>query len=358
MQRTRTLLGMLAGAAALVLAAGATTVNAASPAPADTPAAVPTVVTLPLFGAPLTVDVTTGPGGTLTSVTVDPADGWTATNLKPKRVVFENSDGTAKVKVGTGHGGQSVSARAGSLDDISGPGSWSGDVFGTGAATTVDFTIGAAGDGGPDITGVSSSDATADIGTTQYHSGDHHGHHGHDGDSVQTASVRVTFTSGGQSRSLMIVATVKTDEDGTTKAGVSVSLGRLRGVAQPVDVATGDKTWTGQLCDGSTATINYTVNADGTLTFGSATPDPQRVKNDGGKIDVRFARDAAVRIRARLGDQGITVNVSEMIRCRGAADPAVNTPVSTTVDQHQGDHHGGDRGGDGGFGGGDHHRRG
>src|SRR4051812_30203306 len=40
---------------------------------------VETVTTLPLFGAPLTVDVTSGPGGALSSIDVTPADGLTAT---------------------------------------------------------------------------------------------------------------------------------------------------------------------------------------------------------------------------------------------------------------------------------------
>jgi hypothetical protein len=84
--------------------------------------------------------------------------------------VFESSNAagdTARVVVKSKHGGQSVSARAGTLAQVSGPGSWSGDLFGTGAATTVNFVIGAAADGSPDITGVTSSDSTAVIGATE-----------------------------------------------------------------------------------------------------------------------------------------------------------------------------------------------
>src|SRR3954453_3823877 len=86
---------------------------------------VPTTVMLPLFGAPLTIGITTGPGGALTEVTVDPAAGATATQLRPHKVVFEfsNPHPTAqpgKVVVRSRHGGQSVSTRAGSLADVSG----------------------------------------------------------------------------------------------------------------------------------------------------------------------------------------------------------------------------------------------
>src|SRR5262245_10096325 len=51
------------------------------------PSAVPaeTSVTLPLFGAPLTVDISSGPGGALTSVSLNPADGFTATKTKPNK---------------------------------------------------------------------------------------------------------------------------------------------------------------------------------------------------------------------------------------------------------------------------------
>src|SRR6185295_16352166 len=112
-------------------------------------------VTLPLFGVPLTIDITTGPGGTLTDVSVDSANPTVATKLKPHKVVFSSTSAAdptadpAKVTVKSKHGGQSVSARAGSLADLTGDGSWSGDVFGDGNASKVTFTIGGT-DAAPD----------------------------------------------------------------------------------------------------------------------------------------------------------------------------------------------------------------
>ena len=52
----------------------------------------PTSVTLPMFGVPLTIGITTGPGGALTEVTVDPADGNVATKARPHKVVFESAN--------------------------------------------------------------------------------------------------------------------------------------------------------------------------------------------------------------------------------------------------------------------------
>src|SRR5258706_15781173 len=72
----------------------------------------PTTVTLPLFGAPLTLDITTDVGGGITNVAVDAADGTVATQLKPHKVVFQSPNlldptgDPARVVVKSRHGGQ------------------------------------------------------------------------------------------------------------------------------------------------------------------------------------------------------------------------------------------------------------
>lgn len=332
MQRKRTLGGILA-ALTVVLIGTSSAASTVSAAPASL--AVPSVITLPLFGVPLTIEVAAGPGGALTSVSVNPADGLTATTVKPNKVVFVNEDGTAKVVVRGRVGGQRVEVKAGALADVSGPGGWSGDVFGSGAITNVSFTVAATADGGPDITGVSSSDPTAVIGATEYHSNEHH--HLRMG-----ASVRVTFISGGQTRSLWINAVLKIYDDGVTCAKVSVTLRRLHGVVQPVADAIGIKTWVGLLCDGTEASITYTVNEDGSLSDVSAIPDTAVVAADGNKVRVRFASGERVKIRSHSSADGIKVSVHERIRCRDSADPTVNTPIDTSAghDDHDGDRHG------------------
>jgi hypothetical protein len=292
---------------------------------------VPTTVMLPLFGAPLTFGITTGPGGALTEVTVDPSDSATATQLRPHKVVFEiaNTDPTAepgKVVVRSRHGGQSVSTRAGSLADVSGAGQWSGDVFGDGTATTVDFTIGDAGDGTPDITGITSTGATADIGDVQHSTGDD------DEGTESSAKVTVTFTNtaGDMSRSVTIKVKVETDEEGNASAKVTVSLGRLKGLAVDAGTAAGPHTWSGVLCDNTAATITYDVAEDGTVSNVVATPAADRVRSDGGKIEVRFTNKERVRIRVREDNGQITINVDERIRC-DSPDPTTNAATTSSV---------------------------
>jgi hypothetical protein len=309
---------------------------------------VPTTVTLPLFGAPLTIDITTGPGGALTDVSVDSANATVATKLKPRKVVFETANpdvagDPGKVTVKSRHGGQSVSARAGSLADVSGAGSWSGDLFGDGTVSTVAFTIGAGADGGPDITGITAS-AGGEVGDVKRSTDD-------DDDEIeQSARVSIKFTStdGAQSRSVSIKVKVE-DDDGETDAKLSISVGRLKGVAVDAAAAAGPHTWTGTLCDNSTATIAYTVAEDGSVSDVTATPDTADVRTGDHKIDVRFSDDERVRIKVRENDGQIKISVDERIRC-DSADPTTN--VSTSIpddddDENDGDRNGGDQGNSG-----------
>ncbi|MCU1397087.1 MAG: hypothetical protein JWN62_196 [Acidimicrobiales bacterium] len=310
-------------------------ISAVLSAPAAAPAE--TVTTLPLFGAPLSIDITSGPGSTIASIDVTPADGLTATADRPSKVRFVNAAGTAKVEVTSRGGGQNVEARAGQLSDVSGPGSWTGDVFGTGATTTVNFTTGAAADGSPTITGVTSSDASAVIGTLKVRSHD----------DASDAAVNVKFTNGIQARVLTIHVSVST-HDGESHAKVSVSLSRSSGRTLPVADVVGAQTWNGTLCDGTAASIAYTVNADGSITGASATPTADITQRSPNGIAVTFAEHEQVSIRVKSSDDAtnLRVSVDERIRC-DAADPAVNTPVSTTVPTSV-DDHGNDQGGDGG----------
>jgi hypothetical protein len=305
--------------------------------------------TLPLFGAPLTVDVSTDPGGALAAVAVNPADGFTAVADRPNRVAFVNADGTATVRVNAGHRGDQVKVSGSTLADIVGPGGWSGDVFGSGTTTSVAFTIADRGDGTPDIVGVTSTDSTATIGATEYHTRG----------KGSSAKAVVVFTDGTQKRVLAIGASVST-RDGATRASVSATLSDARGVPQAAADAAGVHTWDGPLCDGTAAHVEYTVATDGTISDVSATPEGATVGERRGTTSVEFASGERVIIGARERDGQITVNVEPAFRCE-TADPTVNTPIDTTIpgdwdnDGHGGDHRGddqgGDRGGHGGHGG-------
>jgi hypothetical protein len=326
--------------AALGSAIGVTTTHADTTPPPIGAAVVPVAVstsitTLPLLGASLTVDVTTGPGGALASIAIDPADGFTATTVKSHKVAFVNDAGTARVVVKSKHGGQTVEAKAGSLLDISGTGGWEGDVFGTGTTTHVAFTVGAATDGTPDITNVTSDDTTSVIGATEYSNGDGDDHEGDDDES--SARVRIKFILGTQARTLTIKASVHTD-DGETRAKVSVSLSRMKSNALPADQVVGHQQWKGVLCDGTAATIDFEVAADGTVSGVVVSPVTAVVESAENTIGVRFDTGERVRIKVQDHDGMRSIRVDEKIRCNFTA-PTVNTPTSLGGDNHDGDDH-------------------
>jgi hypothetical protein len=280
------------------------------------------VTTLPLFGAPLSVDVATTPSGALASVAVTLADGstptdLTATKVRANQVAFVNDAKTGKVRVEARRGADKVGVTAGALNDILGPGGWSGDVFGTGTKTTVSFQIVAGTDGAPDISAVTTSDPSAKVGDVQHNNDDH----------VKAARVTITFTAGIQTRRLTIAASVFTIGD-TTKAASQVLLSKISGTTLPADQAAGAHTWTGMLCDGSTANVAYTVASDGTITAGAVTPSTATATADGNTLRVKFSDTESLVITVVGKDGNLRISASPRLRC-GRTTPTVNTPTST-----------------------------
>ena len=168
-------------------------------------------------------------------------------------------------------------------------------------------------------------------------------------------SIKFTNTAGDLSRSLTIAVKVKTDEDGNTSAKISISLGRIKGVEGK---AVGAHTWVGMLCDGTDASIAYTVDADGVVTVGTVTPAGSTTATDGDKTTVTFATGEQVRIKVKSDDGQMTVSVKERIRC-DSPNPTTNDSTSIPADNNNNDHNngGGDnQGGAGGNGRGDHHK--
>jgi hypothetical protein len=303
----------LSGLLAVATAAVITPVRAFAAAPQQ--ATSPTSVTLPLFGAPLTIDITATDTGELSNVTVNPADGLTATTLKPNRVVFETAGGTGTIVVRNREGRESVTVRAGTLADISGAGQWKGDVFGTGSNTTVDFTVGALDGGAPTITGVTSSDATAQIGDLTTSTDE----------DEQSARVTVLFTNAGQTRALSIRAEVETEDDGSTEASLKLVLSRAKNLPQPAADVAGPHSWDGHLCDGTTARIDFTIGLDGTVSGVTATPSPLSVRGEEHTSVVRFTKFQRVRISAQLEDGLIALDVVEKFRC--GTNPTTNATI-------------------------------
>lgn len=317
-QVTTALIAAALGAALTATPARAEDTTTTSDPAAVVPAAAPVIAattstTLPLFGVALTIDVATGPDGSLASITLNPADGFTETNSKPNRVAFVNDAGTAKVVVKTRDGGQRVEAKAGSLEAVSGAGIWSGDVFDTGTTTTVNFTIGTL-DGGPDVSGVTVNDPTAVVGATEY-STDEDDHGDDDGDETKrVAKVRIKFVNGIQARYLTIKAELKTD-DGETRAKVQVSLSKLKALEVDAAVATGPQFWQAMLCDGSEARIDYVVSPEGTVSNVVVSHPDAQVEAGDEKITVRFATGERVTIKVHSSDGQRKIKVDVKIRC-------------------------------------------
>jgi hypothetical protein len=357
MNRTKLTAGFFASAVVLLAGIGVGSATAA-PKPTVDPQA-PTIITLPFMGTPVTLTVTTGPGGNIVSADIGTPDAFATGTVSPNKVKFVSTDGALQVSVKSKGNEQRVTARAGDLASFIGDGTWSGDVFGDAGVSSVAYTVGDDGSGNPTLSNVVASPAagiTTDPVTPEMSTGEE----------GASARANVVFTKDGQSRTLTIKVSVHTgegDDDDDGGASLRVSLGKLRGVPVDATLAAGDKTWTGALCDGvTTATVLYTVNADGTLTFTSVDPGDAQVQQDANKLDIRFTSGERVRISAKLADGKITVSIREKIRCRDAVDPTTN--VTNTIpnngedddegDDHGGDHHGGGQQGGGQQGGGDH----
>ena len=107
--------------------------------------------TLPLMGTSLQVDIALDTVGVIKTVDVNPLSGMTKTKADPGYVRFATSDGKTSVSVLARGGRLSLTERT-TLDNLKGNGSWSADVFGTKAKSTVDYTIGKDGSGNPTVT--------------------------------------------------------------------------------------------------------------------------------------------------------------------------------------------------------------
>jgi len=315
------------------------------PAP-EAAAAAPVVaassaVTLPLFGAPLVVDINVDPGGNLVDVALNQPGDFSATTAKPNKVVFVNEVEGVKVKVKAKHGGQRIEARAAELADVSGPSTWSGDVFENGQDTVIDFAVGALADGSPDLTGVTvTSPLEFTVGEIQHDSGDGHAR----------ASVAIQFTDSGQRRTVWISVSLRASENHAS-AKLSIELSRIKGAEVPDGAAVGAHTWSGMLCDGTNATINYTVAEDGSIADVTASPEGAEIVSGHRGVKVSFATGESVHIDTRHDDGQLQVGADDRIQCDAAA-PSINTPLDedadTGDDSDRGDDdHRRDRGDDG-----------
>lgn len=223
--------------------------------------------TIPLFGSPLTVAVTLDAVGNVSGVDLDPVGDFEATQVGPHAVSFASTGSTAQVRIRAHGNSMSIKARAGTLGDLVGSGTWSADVFGTGETTTVQYTVGDAGDGTPTVS-IDSVSAPADVAVEQKPGEAKSGKHG------SGAWAGVTFSFEGFVKRLSVAVWVRPDADPGAGLRITLTGNDRRGLAGSIDDLVGAHSWAGALCDGTLVGVNFTVNADGTATYTGATGAP------------------------------------------------------------------------------------
>jgi hypothetical protein len=298
--------------------------------------------TLPLLGSSLTVQVTLDGTGNVSQVNLDPVGTYSASRLSAHAVTFDSAGGTTQVKIKARGDKLSIKASAGSLDALVGPGTWSADVFGTGAKSTVAYTVGKAADGSPTLAlGAISAAAgiTVEAGTPTTRTDD-------DGDT--SASVKIAFNHNGYTKKLSIKVSV--EATGVHHASLELKLSgkdrqKLSGTLASL---VGPHSWSGKLCTGTAVTIAYTVNADGTVTYGSATGGTATVKTGEHGFTARFdGTKVKVSVSLKQDESGMYSLKTDAKRggCghETAPLPKVNTPVKPGADQPS-DHQGKDSG--------------
>lgn len=255
--------------------------------------------TLPLLGTSMTVAVSLDASGNISGVTLTPSGTLTATSTTPEVVRFSSADGTTKVSVRAKGSKLSLSAHTGSLSDLVGAATWAADVFGTGAKSSVGYTVGTDGSGGPTITigAVSTpSDVTSQVMTL--------GSKGFEGsDEGGQAVAGVSFARQGFKKDLTIKVDV--DRDGTASLKITLSGRDRQKLTGTLAALAGARTWAAHLCDGTAVAVAYHVAGDGTIAYDGATgaPATERARYNG--IAVRFDGTAVgVRIGLRSNGDG------------------------------------------------------
>jgi hypothetical protein len=226
--------------------------------------------TLPLLGTPLTVGVSLDATGKISSIALNPT-GLTQTSSSDGQVTFSNADGSVKVKVRAGGSRLSISAKS-TLAGLSGPGTWKADVFGTGAKSSVSYTVGADGTGKPTLA-IDAVDAAAGIVATKTDPAAK----SHDG--AASASAGVTFARDGYMKRLSI--TVRVGKDGSATLSLTLSGRDRQQLAGTLADLAGSRTWSAHLCDGTAVGVQYHLTAAGDLAFDAATGAPATSKDIG-----------------------------------------------------------------------------
>lgn len=172
---------------------------------------------LPVLGTGLTVTITRGEDGEISAVALDPADGSTVVKENDHKMVFLLGDGDTEVVVKVRRNTIQTQVKADATADVTGPGSWSADVFGNGAVT-IPYTVSFEGNA-PIITLgeiVTPEGVTAEAGEPKARVSD-------DGDKA-FYKLKVRLASGEESAKVTLVAKTYVDDDGEVKVRFAVSV--------------------------------------------------------------------------------------------------------------------------------------
>ncbi len=172
--------------------------------------------TLPVLGSGLNVTITRDDRGKIASVALDPDTGATIVKEKDHKVVFLLGDEETQVVVKSrGHSVQ-TKVRSNATEHVTGPGSWSADVFGTGPVTipyTVSFdgitptvTIGSI---------IAPDGVTAEVGEPKTRTDD-------DGDEA-SFKIKVRLSTEDDRAKVSFVVKTRVDDDGEIKVSLSVT---------------------------------------------------------------------------------------------------------------------------------------
>ncbi|MEX2011578.1 MAG: hypothetical protein WEF51_05035 [Chloroflexota bacterium] len=254
-------------------------------------------MTLPLLGASVVVNIELDAVGHIEAVTFTPAGDLTETKSGDHRVRFANTDGTTRVDIAARGHKLSLKAKTGSLDELVGERTWSAAVFGPGTESTVVYTIGKV-DGKPTLVfGAVTVPASVTATPSAIKA------------SGNNVSGMVTFESDGYVKTLKFWIHV---DQGGGKAMLKIVLSgkdkqKLSGLLADL-VAVGTRTWSGNLCDGTAATVDYRVTAEGTVEFLVASPATVSVKTKGKGFTATFD-GTKVRVSVSLKVEGTSAEL-------------------------------------------------
>ncbi|HEX6147867.1 MAG TPA: hypothetical protein VF083_13905 [Acidimicrobiia bacterium] len=172
---------------------------------------------LPVLGTGLNVTITRGEDGEIAAVALDPADGSTVVKESDHKMVFLLGDGDTEVVVKVRRNTIQTQVKADATADVTGPGSWSADVFGNGAVT-IPYTVSFEGNA-PIITLgeiVTPEGVTAEAGEPRAGVSD-------DG-AKAFYKIKVRLASGEERAKVTLVAKTYVDDDGEVKVRFAVSV--------------------------------------------------------------------------------------------------------------------------------------